>query len=401
MYVSPVLPKVYNYQIKKQQNKTSTNNAGQNNITRFDAPNYYINFGEKPISKLFEEYNWYINHDKTPAIKSFLKIDESKEVMNNFLTTILNTEDRSYQLIDSIVSNPREMDSILKALEGKVGGGSKNLLTFLPTSPYSAAYQKYTEKKLQNAHTLYEILRIRPDWKGEVLIKKFQQLKGNEPLTIGKIPKEFPNNHFSIITNYLRGQVETGLKLAKKIDSLTLDNRKYDFEFFTDGRSDKNVFGVYTPEGKKYVIKMAAPESRSLDAPFALGTLAKIDTYLTGNRSRNSAPLCYYNHDENLSVYKFINQKTVKGNDRDLRTIMDHLPDFRALSLNFNDTIGSRNFFMLDKEANEDFANFAQNFEDGINKEWISVDNDHVTFSNRLHPLVSEYHKDLPVAIHL
>ena len=154
MYVSPVLPKVYNYQIKKQQNKTSTNNAGQNNITRFDAPNYYINFGEKPISKLFEEYNWYINHDKTPAIKSFLKIDESKEVMNNFLTTILNTEDRSYQLIDSIVSNPREMDSILKALEGKVGGGSKNLLTFLPTSPYSAAYQKYTEQKLQNAHNL-------------------------------------------------------------------------------------------------------------------------------------------------------------------------------------------------------------------------------------------------------
>ena len=104
----------------------------------------------------------------------------------------------------------------------------------MPTSPYSAAYQKYTEKKLQNAHTLYEILRIRPDWRGEVLIKKFQQLKGNEPLTIGKIPKEFPNNHFSIITNYLRGQVETGLKLAKKIDSLTLDNRKYDFEFFTD-----------------------------------------------------------------------------------------------------------------------------------------------------------------------
>ena len=49
---------------------------------------------------------------------------------------------------------------------------------------------------------------------------------------------------------------------------------------------------------------MDEPSNRSLNAPFALGTLAKIDKYLTVNRSRNSAPLCYYDHEHNFSIYK-------------------------------------------------------------------------------------------------
>ena len=86
--------------------------------------------------------------------------------------------------------------------------------------------------------------------------------------------------------------MEYGVKNKKKIESLTIGYRKYDFAYFTEGKSDKNVFGLFTPEGKKYVLKMSTPERRSLDNPFALGTLAKIDSYLTYNRSRNSAQLC-------------------------------------------------------------------------------------------------------------
>ena len=46
----------------------------------------YPIFRGKTLAKLYEEYNWYIHHDKTPAIKSFLKINEKPEVLDNFLT---------------------------------------------------------------------------------------------------------------------------------------------------------------------------------------------------------------------------------------------------------------------------------------------------------------------------
>lgn len=362
-----------------------------------------LNFRSKTLNQLYEEYNWYINNDHTPAIDAFLKIDDDKDSMDGFLGAILNTDDRSYQFIDSVVRQPRNTSKITKKLSDKVGACSQNIIPFIPTSPYRKAYDKYLETKYENSHTLSELLRVRPDWKGDKLIEKHRNLKGNDSLEIGSIPKEFPNNHLFQIADYLQPYMEKGVKLSKDISSLKLDNRNYEFQFFTEGKSDKNVFGVFTPEHKKYVIKMADPERRSLDAPFSLGTLAKIDTYLTTNRSRNSAPLCYYNHDRNLSVYKYIEHTPISHSvaKSDMDTIAKHIPDFGALGLTYNDTVGDKNYFLLDRDSNEDL-HITEGFDDAVkNGEWISVDNDHVTYNSRLQPSNPKYTASLPNAMQM
>ncbi len=361
-----------------------------------------IHFGSKNINQLYDEYNWYINHDHTPAVDAFLKIDDDKETMDGFLTAILNTDDRSYQFIDSIVKQPRQMQKISSSLKDKVGSNSMNVMTFFPNSPYYSAYDKYLDKKYEQAHTLSELLRVRPDWKGDKLIEKHRQLKGNDSLEIGCIPKEFPNDHIFKIADYLSGFMEDGMKSQKDVNSITLDNREYEFKFFTEGRSDKNVFGVFTPEKKKFVLKMARPNMKSLDNPFSLGTLAKIDTYLTTNRSRNSAPLCYYNHDKNFSVYKYIEHTPINAQYNDLNVIAEHLPDFRSLGLSYNDTVGNKNFFLLDESSNQDMINSSEGYREALDKgEWISVDNDHVTYNQSLNPSMNKYTALLPMAMQM
>ena len=196
--------------------------------------------------------------------------------------------------------------------------------------------------------------------------------------------------------------MEDGMKSKKDVNSITLDNREYEFKFFTEGRSDKNVFGVFTPEKKKFVLKMARPNMKSLDNPFSLGTLAKIDTYLTTNRSRNSAPLCYYNHDKNFLVYKYIEHTPINAQYNDLNVIAEHLPDFRSLGLSYNDTVGNKNFFLLDESSNQDMINSSEGFREAIDKgEWISVDNDHVTYSENFQPGVDAYTAQLPMAMQM
>lgn len=359
-----------------------------------------IHFGSRNINQLYDEYNWYINNDKTSPIDAFLKIDEKPEVMDCFLTTILNTDDRGYQLVDSIVRQPRRSAEFRKSLTDKVGASSKNIMVFLPDSPYSKAYQKYMDKRFDNANTLSEVLRIRPDWKEEKLIEKYQQLKGNASLEIGNIPKEFPNNDLFEVADYLNNYKESGLKSDKQINSISINNRNYDFKYYTEGRSEKSVFGVTTPEGKKFVFKMGEPNDRSLNKPFSIGTLAMIDTYLTTNRSRNSAPLCYYNHDRNMSVYKYIEHTPVHGDEHDLDNISKHLPDFTALGLKYNDNVGNENCFLLD-DVNEDLKS-TEGFDEGVkNAEWISVDNDHVTYYNHFQPKINKYNAELPNAMQM
>ena len=391
----------YKTDIIKNKN-INYNNIEKNNISNVYASNVYnIHFGAKNINQLYEEYNWYINHDHTPAINSFLKIAADKKDMDSFLTAILNTDDRSYQFIDSLVRQPRNMPELTQTLVDKVGEQSKNIMPFFIDSPYNKAYNKYIDKKYHDAHTISELLRVRPDWKGDVLLEKHRQLKGNNFFEIGNIPKEFSDNHLFLIADYLKDKMEIGLKKNKKIANLKLDNREYEFKFFTEGKSEKNVFGVFTPERKKYVLKMSDEKYRSLDNPFALGTLAKIDTYLTTNRSRNSAPLCYYNHDRNMSVYKYIEHNHVANKSNNLQEISEHLPDFKALGLTYNDNVGDKNYFQLKMNSNEDMQN-TEGFSEAIMKnEWISVDNDHVTFNNKFQPSVSKYNAPLPNAMQM
>lgn len=385
--------------IGKQQHKTNMPDR-----LPVSFPNNYnlTTFKAIPLEKLYSEYNWYINCDRIPAVNSFLKMDASKEVMNEFLTEILKTKDRGYQFIESIVMQPRNTETIMQGLENKLGKDSEHLLTFIPNSPYNNAYNNYIETKFLNARSLYELLKIRPDWKGSALIDKYIQIYGNDNLTIGRVPRQISVNHLYKIIDYLKGNMEIGIKSNKKIENLVLDGKTYEFKFFTEGKSSKNVFGLFVPsEGKKYVIKMENPDSRSMDAPFALGTLAKIDGYLTANYSRNSAPLCYYDHKNNFSIYKYIEHKHVNENPNDMSVIRKNLPDFKALGLQYNDTVGFKNFFTLNEHSSDTHYRM-EGFKDALGKEeWISVDNDHVTYSNRLQPSVSKYHSSLPNAMQM
>ena len=398
MKITPVSTKINNVSAYKcKTNKQWQTYESHDGIASYPANYYTTSFKGFNLTKMYEEYNWYINHDRIPAVKSFLKMCAPKEEMDQFLTHILNTHDRSYEFIDSITSMPREQANILKALTEKVGYGSKNIMTFLPDSPYSAAYSRYIKEKFDKAPNLTELLKIRPDWSGEMLMKKYISKAGNDELKIGNMPKQIPVEHWEQIVSYLREKMEYGIKSRKKIDNLTLGSRTYEFLFFTEGKSSKNVFGVFAPQiGKKYIIKIDSPDKRSLDEPFALGTLAKIDKYLTSNNSRNSAPLCYYDHKGNYSIYKYINHTHVTDNTKDLNVIKKHLPDFNALGLDYNDTVGYKNFFMLN-ESSLDTHYRMYGYNEALNKqEWISVDNDHVTYNNRLQPSVTGYNKFLP-----
>lgn len=380
----------YNTKQKKTENRQNTTQITE--LSRMSCPI----FKSKTIPKLYEEYNWYINHDKVPAVKSFLKIKETPEIMNKFFNEILNTKDRSIELIDSMIYEPREVNSIIDAIQAKIGNDK---VPFIFNSTYQNAYNNFIDNKFKNEKCLISLLKIRPDWRGEKLVEKYKSLYGNEDVEIGNIPKELPQEHLKQITEYLRTKMQFGYKIKNTISPLQIGHRKYEFAYFTEGRSDKNVFGVFTPEGKKFVLKMGNPEARSFDAPFALGTLAKIDFYLTTHRSRNSAPLCYYNHKDNFSIYKYIEHIPVNEATNDLSTISKHLNDFRALGLSYNDTVGYKNFFKLDTNSMDEIT-ATEGFQNGLtNNEWISVDNDHVTYSNRLQQLVDGYNTSLPNAM--
>ena len=401
MKINRINPNYNNNNILKKNNNVKTyNEKYQSELISYPA-NYYIpTFRGINLSKMYDEYNWYINHDKIPAIKSFLKIIAPKEEMDEFLTHILSTNDRSYQFIDSIVSLPREAKNILNALAEKVGSSSKNIMPFVYDSPYNNAYQRYIEQKYNNAHTLSELLKVRPDWSGKVLMEKYISLAGNDELKIGNIPKQVPKEHLDQIITYLSEKMEIGVKSDKKIDNLVIGGSTYEFKFFTEGKSSKNVFGLFVPAMmKKYVIKMDSLRNRSLDEPFALGTLAKIDKYLTANRSRNSAPLCYYDHARNFSIYKYIEHSPIDERPTSLDVIKKHLPDFKALGLDYNDTVGYKNFFALNEHSLDTHYRM-DGYQEALNSdEWISVDNDHVTYNNRLQPIINNYIKTLPNAM--
>ena len=353
--------------------------------------------GNIPLAKLYEEYNWYINCDRVPAVNSFLKINGSKEVMTKFLEEILKTKDRGYEFVESIVSQPRNISELKSKIAEKILPNSDLLQIYSPTSLYNQAYTNFLKTKYDNARSMYELLKIRPDWSGIALIEKYKRLHGNEDLTIGCVPKQITTDHLYRIIEYLKDKMEVGYKPYKEIESIVIDNRTYEFKYFTEGKSSKNVFGLFIPAlGKKYVIKMDNPEARSLEAPFALGTLAKIDGYLTSNSSRNSAPLCYYDHKNNFSVYKYIEHAAVSENTNNLNVIRQKLPDFNALGLHYNDTVGFKNFFCLNERSLDTHYRMFDYDRAINNNEWISVDNDHVTYSSQLQPMLNWYNSSLP-----
>ena len=102
-----------------------------------------------------------------------------------------------------------------------------------------------------------------------------------------------------------------------------------------------------------------------------------------------------------MSVYKYIEHTPIQESSSDLKVIAEHLPDFKELGLSYNDTVGYKNYFRLNFNSNEDIRN-TEGFSQGIeNNEWISVDNDHVTYNLHFQPPIRKYHVPLPNAMQM
>ena len=351
---------------------------------------------EKSLEDLRKEYDWYVNIDKTSPIDAFLKIKTSKKSMNELFINILKDKNASYYLIDSIAGRARDSIKNRNTLKELLGENSPNLYFFMPDNPYKAAFENYMDKKYENARCMESLLKLRPDWKEDVLIKKYEALHGDKNLKIGNLPEEFKNGVFEQIRNHLLSYCQyQGAKYNIIIPPLKIGNRTYNFEYFTQGKTDKNVFGVYTPE-KKYVFKMADINKRSLNNPYSLGALALIDSYLTLNNCRNIAPLYFYDHNLNTCIYKYQEHNTVHQKLNSTNEVNYYMPDFKALGMCYNDTIGNDNYFLSDIEC----ENFPQSMSlHQQQKELISVDNDHVTFNSPFMLLLDKYNEPLPNAM--
>ena len=409
-----LLNKVSSFTTQKEKQGTKTQ-VSQNSLSKISfAPNTKenksqkiyashlsslgINFKAKSddlktIDELSDEYNWYVNKDKTRPLDAFLKIKTSKEKMNELFTTILKDKERSYALIDDIAGRAREATKNYETLGQLLGKDSDNIRLFLPQNPYFPAFESYMDEKYNQAKSLESLLKLRPDWRESALVEKYKQLNnGSSDLKIGNLPDEFKDGRFDVIYDYLCNYLQTGFKTQKDIPPLKVGNRTYNFEYFTQGKTEKNVFGVYSLD-KKYVFKIADPAKRSLNAPYSLGALALIDRYLTLNNCRNIAPLYYYDHNKNVCIYKYQNHNAVEKHFSSPLEVNHYMPDFKALGMCYNDTIGCDNYFLSDYDCRP-YENALSS--DKISKELISVDNDHVTYSSPFMLLVTKYNAPLP-----
>lgn len=359
------------------------------------AVHFGCNIKPANIEGLLKDYRWFIQHDKLPAINSLLKLETGKEAFDTLVRTILKNDELSYELIDSIIKQPRNMKYFLKGFEEKLPYGSDIFLSFIPNNIYKQAYTKYIDKRFENTKSISELLEIRPDWKEEVLLAKHREIYHNNDFELGHVPEEINHEKFEGIVKYLHNFMDINLnKKDKHIPPLTLDGKTFNFKYFTDGKTDKNVFGISGENGERFIIKIAPTERTSLDDACALGTLCKIDTYLTRNYCRNSAPLKYYNHNLNASIYDFIEHQKVNKKIT-LDEIRGNIPDFVDLNMKYNDTTGHNNFFILDDTQHR--IKGMNDYHYGVNKsEWITVDNDHVVFESRFQPIIDKYHHILP-----
>lgn len=380
---------------QKLNNKTqietiTTPPAKKVNYLHFAGLNQIAN-----TKKAFAEYRWFIDSDKLPAINSLLKIETTKENFEALTRRILQNEALSFELIDSIVRQPRNIKHFVKAFDAKLPLGNDIFLSYGSPSVYETAYRQYIDTRLKNATSISELLQIRPDWRGDVLLKKHQEIYHNNDFELGRVPEEINHGKFEQIIEYLKPYMDSGFKERKEVPPLHIDGKTFNFHFFTDGKSDKNVFAICDNFGNKFVIKIAPQDRCDLDAPFAMGTLCKIDTYLTRNYCRNSAPLRYYNHKMNTSIYDFIEHRRIEGIKPSTSEIHRNIPDFIDLGMKYNDTVGHNNLFILDETQHR--VKGLYDFGYGTSKrEWISVDNDHVTYDTKLQPKIPEYHLYLP-----
>jgi len=342
-----------------------------------------------PLTSLINDYKWFMNCDKVPAVNSFLKIEAPKESMESLIKYILNSEEESYKFIDSITARPRNHRDLYKNILDKLSPSTSFYCD------YDKAYEKYLDKKVHDAGSITELLRIRPDWKGDVLLNKHRGVYHNDNFEIGQIPESIGKEEFPALLDYLKGFMTIGDKYHTEIPEYRINNKVFKIEKNIDGKSDKNIFKITDRNSRSYIIKMANPADKGFEDPFCMGATCLIDSYLTENLCRNSAPLRYYNHNNNISVYEYINPVKVNKIQTSNHDIARKMPDMTALGMIQNDMVGANNYFKLDNTQNA--MKKCRDFDYGVaNGEYISVDNDHATYGSPLSPVIKKYNQYLP-----
>ena len=186
-----------------KENRQNLKNSTMSNNTLLpkglSAVHFGCNINTGSIDKMLKEYKWFINHDGVPAINSLLKIQTSKEAFGTLLNTILKNDELSYELIDSIIKQPRNMKYFMRDFDEKLPVGSDIFLSFIPNNIYKQAYTKYIDKRFENAKSISELLEIRPDWKEEVLLAKHREIYHNDDFELGHVPDEINHGKFAIL----------------------------------------------------------------------------------------------------------------------------------------------------------------------------------------------------------
>lgn len=388
-----------NYNIKKVSNinKQSTNSSDHLSNQKVFAS--HINFKSGADVTLLSKYKLLTQNAKTKPIEAFLSINAPKEDLEALGKAILKDDNMSFDFIKSITEHPRKVKLYYKQLQEKLEPTSVFFNIYYPTNEYKVAYNKYIERRVRETQSISELLQIRPDWKEDFLLKKHQELYHNNSFELGFVPDSIGANNFNSIMNHLGNYKDYGFKTRQVIPDLNVNGQTFKFQKLIDGRSDKNVFLIITPENQKFVIKTTDVEQRGLNKPFAIGTCCIIDQYLTMNNCRNSAPLRYYHHDTNTAIYDYIEHETT-SKISSLRGFVDYMPDFSDLGLYHSDTVGTNNYFKLSK--NQASMKHSYDFDYGVaHEELVSVDNDHVYFNLGLSPMVDEYHKYLPTGMQM
>lgn len=392
----------YNIMEKKElKKKNEYNNINYDNDDIGKQQVFASNITFKNLNgvPLLQRYKTGLQRANSVPIETFLSLEAPKEELNKLAIAILKDENLSFDFIKSLTMHPRKVKHYREALSQKLPNNNVFSNIYFYDNEYKLAYEKYIQRRVNETQSISELLQIRPDWSEDFLLKKHQDLYHNADFELGVIPNEIGAYNFDGIMNHLKYYHDYGFKTKQLIPDLNLNGRTFKFEKLIDGRSDKNVFLLITPENKKYVIKTNDSDKKGLNKPFAIGTCCIIDQYLTMNNCRNSAPLKYYNHNRNTAIYDYIEHETT-SKINSLNGFIDYMPDFSDLGLYHSDTVGTNNYFKLNEKQEVMKGSF--DFQYGVDKgELVSVDNDHVIFNLGFSPMVDNYHKYLPTGMQM
>ena len=171
------------------------------NCHYFSAPLFK---GKVPLEQLMNDYRATMHNTGLSPVESFFKLEHPKESMNELLSSILCDDSTSYDFVNSIITQPRMIKHYADKFKEKLAIPDLVLNRYDPNNLYVKAHERYIESRYNNAGSISELIKIRPDWSEEALMKKHQQLYNNTDFVIGRVPESIGENNFYPIIEHLK-----------------------------------------------------------------------------------------------------------------------------------------------------------------------------------------------------